>query len=171
MCQALAHRGKQRGSHCLLRMKGWFPLTTTTWDPNPSIFPHVTLVTLPKQTGRKQALFREGFYMNLCVQVIGQEEKNKNYFPQGCELKRIKPNLGTFSTLSAPHDKVYFCLHPSAGRDRGSMASLCTVGSQTLLPGPQQTPSHLSVSLTGSCCHMSKWAGVCIIQTKVDFQW
>ena len=109
--------------------------------------------------------------MNLRVQVIGQEEKNKNYFPQGCELKRIKPNLGIFSTLSAPHDKIYFCLHPSAGRDRGSMASLHTMGAQMLLPRPQHTPSHLSGSLTGSCCHMSKCAGVCIIQTKVDFQW
>ena len=32
--------------------------------------------------------------MSLRVDVAGQEERNKNYFPQGCEIKRIKPNLG-----------------------------------------------------------------------------
>ena len=51
-----------------------------------------------------------------------QKKKNQNYFPQGCELERIKPNLGTLSALSAPHDKINFCSqHISAGGDAGSV--------------------------------------------------
>lgn len=48
--------------------------------------------------------------MSLRVEVAGQEERNKNYFPRGCVIKRIKPDLGVLSTRSAPHDKICFCL-------------------------------------------------------------
>ena len=50
-----------------------------------------------------------------------RRRKNQNYFPQGCELERIKPNLGTLSALSAPHDKIDFCSQHSAGGDAGSV--------------------------------------------------
>lgn len=48
------------------------------------------------------------------------------------------PNSGIFSTCSAPHDKIYFCLHPSAGRveARGPVPYNTLFGARPRLPGP-----------------------------------
>lgn len=105
--------------------------------------------------------------MSLRVDVAGQEERNKNYFPQGCEIKRIKPNLGILSTVSAPHDKICFCLQA----EMEAPWPHSTPRDVDAATRPQHIPSYLSRPLVSSCSLMSQWSAVCISPDKVDFQW
>ena len=98
------------------------------------------------------------------------QKKNQNYFPQGCELERIKPNLGTLSALSAPHDKINFCSqHISAGGDAGSVVpatphvpghGLCWRGGG--VPSTHPAGSSAGVPQVGRCMRASA-------QPKGDF--
>ena len=161
MCQAPGPQGKAEAPHCFPRTKkGWFPLTTTTWDPNPSMFPQVTLVTLLKQTaGSKRVIyypayvtFREGFCTNLHVHITGQKEKKKqNCFPPRLWAEKNQAKLGNiFYTLPHTIKSTSGCIRV--------LVSLYASGAQTLLPGAQHTPSHPSGPLTGSYSQVSKWA-------------
>lgn len=106
--------------------------------------------------------------MSLRVEVAGQEERNKNYFPQGCEIKRIKPNLGILSTVSAPHDKICFCLQAEMevpwprstprGVDAASRAPAHTIP-------PIQVFSRFLLSRVTmvSCVHQSRQSGLSVV--------
>ena len=73
--------------------------------PPPAV-PQVTTVTRPNQTHRRKRVPYHPPPPTVQRALTGEStcsgyrrRKNQNYFPQGCELERIKPNLGTLSAL------------------------------------------------------------------------
>lgn len=93
--------------------------------PQPAV-PQVTTVTRPNQTRRRKRVLYHPPPPTVQRGLAGEStcsgyrgRKNQNYFPQGCELERIKSNLGTGSALSAPRDKIFCSQHVSAGGEAG----------------------------------------------------
>lgn len=90
--------------------------------------------------------------------------KKQTYFPQGCELERIKPNLEHFPH-SAPHDKIGFC---SQSMGLGEMQALWsqphTSGHSLCWVGRRHPPTAV---LRGSLpAGVPRWAGACVHQPK-----
>lgn len=104
-------------------------------------------------------------YEPTCWRCRTRRKKQKLFPPRLWD--KIKPNLGILSTVSAPHDKICFCLQAEmeAPWPRSTPRDVDTA------TRPQHIPSHLSRPLVGSCSLMSQWSAVCISPDKVDFQW